>query len=272
MINFNEIKLFFPEVQQNSPQFYEYMLKEYFHYKILEIIFNNRLADKLSFIGGTNLRIIHGITRFSEDLDFDCFDLERNEFINLTDQVISQLSLEGINFKANDKEKDLRLNVFRRNLVCPGLMYKLNLSDHMEKRFLIKIECEPHQFQYTSDKPIIQKFNVFTQINSAPADVLLSMKTGAVLERQKGRDYYDFIFLSGRTSPNYNYLKEKFGISSSEELYKAILKSCESVNFSLKSKDFEKLVFDQAAAKKVLLFQEFIRQKLQNQDLDSPNN
>ncbi|MBL7112082.1 MAG: nucleotidyl transferase AbiEii/AbiGii toxin family protein [Bacteroidales bacterium] len=269
MIDFDEIKQFFPEVQQKSPQLYEYMLKEYFHYKILEIIFNSKPADKLSFIGGSNLRIIHKIRRFSEDLDFDCFNLERKEFIDLTDQVISQLSLEGITVHADDKEKDLQLKAFRRNMVFPGLMYNLNLSNHIEKRFLIKVECEPHHFQYTPDKPVIQKFNVFTQINASPADVLLSMKSGAVLERQKGRDYYDFIFLSGKTTPNYYYLKEKLGIASSEELYISILKSCESVDFRIKSKDFEKLVFDQTEAKKVLLFREFVKQKILNQDLDS---
>jgi hypothetical protein len=32
------------------------------------------------------------------------------------------------------------------------------------------------------------------------------MKTGAVLERGKGRDYYDFIFLSGITEPDFGYL------------------------------------------------------------------
>jgi len=269
MIDFNEILKFYPEVQQRRPNLHEYMLKEYFHFKILEFIFNSKQADKLCFIGGTNLRIIHNISRFSEDLDFDSFNLKRNEFVALTDRVISQLSLEGIHVQADDKEKDLRLKAFRRNLVFPGLMYDLKLSNHIEKRFLIKIECEPHHFQYTPEKTIIQKFDVFTQINAAPADVLLSMKTGAVLERQKGRDYYDFIFLSGKTKPNIEYLQKRFGITSFKELYRSILKSCDSVNFSEKSKDFERLVFDPSEAKKVLLFQEFVKQKLQNQDLDS---
>lgn len=54
----------------------------------------------------------------------------------------------------------------------------------------------------------------------------------------------------------------EFGISSYEELYAAILASCESVDFDKKSKDFEKLVFDQTEKKKVLLFPAFIRQRI----------
>jgi len=262
MIDLDEIKQSFPEVQQKNPLFYEYMLKEYFQYKILDIIFSGNHADKLSFIGGTSLRILHGIHRFSEDLDFDCFDLQRVEFMGLTDEVIQSLSLEGIHVLADDKEKDMRISAFRRNLVFPGLLYDLGLTGHREKKFLIKVECEPHHYHYTLEKPLIQKFNIFTQIFAAPADVLLSMKTGAVLERQKGRDYYDFIFLSGKSKPHFGYLEEKFGISSPTQLYQSILESCESVDFKLKSRDFEHLVFELSETKKVLLFPEWIRQKL----------
>jgi hypothetical protein len=87
------------------------------------------------------------------------------------------------------------------------------------------------------------------------------MKTGAVLERGKGRDYYDFIFLSGKTEPDFGYLGDKFGILNHEQLYQRILESCETTNFKVKSRDFEKLVFDPAETKKVLFFKEYIRQK-----------
>jgi hypothetical protein len=70
----------------------------------------------------------------------------------------------------------------------------------------------------------------------------LSIKTGALPEKQKGRDFY--------------------GISSSAELYQLILDRCSSVDSEKKSKDFEKLVFDQAETKKVRLFPEYIKQKI----------
>ena len=261
MISMDEIKSFFADSLRKNPVFFEYMLKEYFHYKILDIIFSSEYASKLSFIGGTNLRILHHIQRFSEDLDFDCFNFSRNEFMSLTDKVINRLMQEGIKVEAEDKEKDLKLAALRRNINFPGLMFDLGLTGHIEKKVLIKIECEPHNYDYELTKPIIQKFNVFTQIFAPSTDILLSMKTGAVLERGKGRDYYDFIFLSGLTDPDFGYLQEKFGIKNHAELYERIQESCKATNFENKSRDFVKLVFDPAETKKVLLFKEYIRQK-----------
>jgi len=261
MISFDEIKSFFENSIRRNPSYFEYMLKEYFHYRILDNIFSGEYASKLSFIGGTSLRILHHIQRFSEDLDFDCFQLSGEEFFQLTDRVIARLRKEGIKVEAEDKEKEFKLAAFRRNVIFPGLLFELALTGHREKKLLIKIECEPHHYIYEPIKPIIQKFNVFTQIFAPSPDILLSMKTGAVLERGKGRDYYDFIFLSGLTDPDFGYLDMKFGITNHAQLYERILESCETTDFEKKSHEFEKLVFDPAEAKKVLLFKEYIRQK-----------
>lgn len=262
MISFDEIKSFYEDSLQMNPAHLEYMLKEYFHYRMLDIIFSGEYASRLSFIGGTSLRILHHIQRFSEDLDFDCFQLSSEEFFQLTDKVIARLRKEGIKVEAEDKEKDLKIAAFRRNIIFPGLLFELGLTGHMEKKLLIKIECEPHHYEYESIKPIIQKFNVFTQIFAPSPDILLSMKIGAVLERGKGRDYYDFIFLSGLADPDFGYLEVKFGITHWAQLYKRILESCETTDFERKSRDFEKLVFNPEEARKVLLFKEYIRKKL----------
>jgi len=261
MISFDEIKSFFADSLRRNSSHFEYMLKEYFHYRMLDLIFSGKYASRLSFIGGTNLRILHHIKRFSEDLDFDCFQLSREEFFQLTDTVIARLKEEGIKVEAEDKEKDLKITAFRRNIIFPGLLFELGLTGHRKKKLLIKIECEPHHYAYEPVKPLIQKFNVFTQIFAPSPDILLSMKTGAVLERGKGRDYYDFIFLSGLTDPNFGYLNMRFGITHHAQLYERILKSCETTDFKKKSRDFEKLAFEPEETKKVLLFKEFIRQK-----------
>jgi hypothetical protein len=82
-----------------------------------------------------------------------------------------------------------------------------------------------------------------------------------MLIRQKGRDYYDCIFLMGKTQPSWNYLSEKFGINSPAELKDQILDSCKTVDFNLKARDFNKLTFDQNESQKILLFPEYIKQK-----------
>jgi len=262
MISFDEIKSFYGESLRGNPSYYEFILKEYFHYKMLDTIFSGNFASKLSFIGGTSLRILHNVQRFSEDLDFDCFNFSRDEFVRLTDQVIIRLKREGVDVEADDREKDQNLAAFRRNIIFPGLMFDLGLTGHREKKLLIKIECEPHHYAYNPERPIIQKFNVFTQIFAPSPEILLSMKTGAVLERGKGRDYYDFIYLSGIAEPDFTYLEVKFGITDHRQLYERILEVCKSTDFQIKSRDFEKLVFDPAETKKVLLFKDYIQQRI----------
>ena len=68
MLSLQEIEKYYPE---KLKKFKRNILREYLQYKILQIIFNSEYANKLSFLGGTALKIIYDNSRFSEDLDFD---------------------------------------------------------------------------------------------------------------------------------------------------------------------------------------------------------
>ena len=72
MIDLNQIKNYFPVDVQENPLFRKYMLKEYLQLLILDFLSSSTHVGKIAFIGGTNLRLVKGIDRFSEDLDFDC--------------------------------------------------------------------------------------------------------------------------------------------------------------------------------------------------------
>ena len=72
MISVDMIKNFFPTPLANNPQYLKLMLKEYVQCQMLEYLSYSNYISKLSFIGGTSLRLIKHIDRFSEDLDFDC--------------------------------------------------------------------------------------------------------------------------------------------------------------------------------------------------------
>ena len=52
-------------------------------------------------------------------------------------------------------------------------------------------------------------------------EVLCSMKVSALLSRQKGRDFYDVMFLMGQITPDYSFLSKKCGINNLEELKEA---------------------------------------------------
>ena len=80
MLSIEEIKKQYPS---DIHKFERGLLREYLQFLILEIIFSSNISTKLSFLGGTCLRIVHGIKRFSEDLDFDNKELSSKEFISL---------------------------------------------------------------------------------------------------------------------------------------------------------------------------------------------
>ena len=50
------------------------ILREYLQSKILNLIYQNSLSLDYYFIGGTSLRLLRGLDRFSEDLDFDLLE------------------------------------------------------------------------------------------------------------------------------------------------------------------------------------------------------
>lgn len=256
MLSLKEVKSFYPESQQ---LFERFILREYLQYKILEIIFESPFANNLAFRGGTCLRIVYNNNRFSEYLDFDNFQLSEIDFMKISEHVKSELERLGY-------EVDLR-NVMKGAYHCyirfPGLLYREGLSGHREEKILIQLDTEAHDFEYSSDKPILNKFDVFTQIYSTPEDILLAQKFYAIINRKrnKGRDFFDVTFLLAKgIKPNYDYLKLKFGIQIPEELRRQTLDKCAQLDMNEMARDVEPFLFDPKDKKKVLLFTEFIKQ------------
>jgi len=91
MIDINYINSYFPPQIVANAAFQKHILKEYIQLMVLDYLSTTPYISKLAFIGGTNLRLIKGIDRFSEDLDFDCKNLTEHEFTELTDCIINFL-------------------------------------------------------------------------------------------------------------------------------------------------------------------------------------
>lgn len=254
MLTLNEIEKFYPEKEKS---FKRNILREYLQYKILEIIFNVNLSKKLSFIGGTCLRIVYGTSRFSEDLDFDNFGLSINEFTHLSNEIKKGLELEGYEVQI----KIVSRQAFRCYIKIPKLLSEEGLSAFLNEKITIQIDSESQGYHYQPNKILLNKFDVFTQIFVTPPNILLSQKLWAILNRKtiKGRDIYDATFLFGLTTPDYSYLKLKAGIDNLLKLKNSILKKLESENISKIAKDVEPFLINPAEVKRILNFREFIK-------------
>ena len=261
MIDLNYINSFFPPQIAGNANLQKHILKEYVQLMVLDYLATSPYISKLAFIGGTNLRLIKGIDRFSEGLDFDCKDMTDAEFKEMTDDVVTFLLRSGINVEVHDKANP-KLTAFRRNIYFPEFLFELGLTGHRDERFLLKIEAQNQGVNYLVETKHVQRCGFFFSLPVPPDSVLLSMKLSALLARAKGRDFYDTMFLMQQTKPSFEYLSARVGISTSEELLKAILDKLKSTDLSIKKRDFEHLLFNSTAAEKILLFTEFISQNL----------
>ncbi len=257
MIDFEQIKKWFSANFQQK-QYARFILREYLQFMILDFLANSKYVKNLCFIGGTNLRLIHGIDRFSEDLDFDHKGLNRDDFMTMTDSVIKFLKKSGYSVKADDKEKDKELNAFRRNIVFPEFLFDNKLSAFKEEKILIKIESQNQGINYIPEKILVKGCGFVFQLNSPSLDVLCAMKISALLNRKKGRDFFDTMFLLEKSFPDYDFLSATVGIKDKIELKQALLSLCETTNIKHKSKDFEHLLFNSSQSNRILLFKEFV--------------
>jgi predicted nucleotidyltransferase component of viral defense system len=253
MLSLQEIEKYYPE---NIKDFKRNILREYLQYKILQIIFNSKYASKLSFLGGTALRIVHNNTRFSEDLDFDNFGLEEKEFSEISLLVKKQLELEGYDVEVRNVYK----GAYRCYVRIPKLLFDSGLSGYEEEKILIQLDTAPHGFEYEPDKVILNKFDVFTEISVTPLDIILAQKIFAIFNRKalKGRDFFDTVFLFSRTQPNYDYLQLKLDVKNGQQLKMKLL-TLDKVNFKEMAKDVEPFLFNADDTKKITLFMPYIK-------------
>lgn len=253
MLSLQEIEKYYPK---NVRKFKRNILCEYLQYKILQIVFSSKYAGKLSFLGGTALRIVHSNTRFSEDLDFDNFGLKEKEFDEISSTVKKQLELDGYEVEIRNIHK----GAYRCYIRTPKLLFDSGLSGYAKEKILIQLDTASHEFSYEPNKVILNKFDVFTEINVTPIDILLSQKIFAVFNRKalKGRDFYDIVFLLSKTKPNYDYLCLKTSIKNKQDLKTKLLALKDKVNFQKLSRDVEPFLFNPEDIKRVALFLKYI--------------
>jgi predicted nucleotidyltransferase component of viral defense system len=126
MLSLTRIKAQYPAALQ---PFRRFILREYIQHKLLQLIHDSPLGDRFFFLGGTCLRIVHGNSRFSEDLDFDdtaATAATAAEFGELAAVVVRSMELEGY-------EGDMKM-VLKDAYHCHVRLLELRFSGHREAR------------------------------------------------------------------------------------------------------------------------------------------
>lgn len=257
MLSLNEILSFYPEPLRAHREF---ILREYLQYKILEIIFDiPGNEQKLCFLGGTALRIVHGNRRFSEDLDFDNIGLTEDDFDAISETIKTSLEREGYEVEI----RTVYRGAFHCYLKIPRLLFDEGLTGHASEKIHIQLDTEPQHYPFTPDRHILNKFDVFTEIPVTPLNTLLAQKCYAIINRtrSKGRDFFDVVFLLSKgAKPDYSYLDLKLKIKDAQSLKGRLLDTCSKLDMKSMADDVAPFLFNNADAKKVAMFEQYITQ------------
>ncbi len=257
MLNLTEILPFYPEPLRLHREF---ILREYLQYKILQIIFDiPDYAQKLFFLGGTALRIVHGNQRFSEDLDFDNSGLTEGHFDNISEIIKTNLERDGYEVEI----KTVYKGAFHCYIKFPRLLFNEGLTGHISEKILIQLDTEPQYYPFTPDKYILNKFDVFTEIPVTPLNILLAQKCYAIINRKrsKGRDFFDVVFLISKgAKPDYGYLDLKLKIKDAKTLKDKLLDTCSKLDMKAMADDVAPFLFTNSDAKKITMFEQYLMQ------------
>lgn len=227
-------------------------VREFLQIVILKIIYDLGFFKNIVFTGGTALRIIYGLRRYSEDLDFSLVMKEGYVFSHLHEGLKKEL-IDHYGFRADLKHKGQK-TVHSIDLRFNNLLFELGLSSHKSAKLYVKIEID-------SNPPLGGKVNlslvnrdfVFT-VTHFDLPSLFATKLHACFFRKytKGRDIYDLIWYLGKNIlPNFTVLNNailqtthKDSGLNKETLKALLLKHIEKIDFSTAKKDVERFLID----------------------------
>lgn len=189
----------------------ENALKEITQEVALYALAKHDFFKEASFQGGTCLRIIHGLDRFSEDLDFCLVAPNPNyqiaPFLEKAAEVMNEF---GFTIEVSGKDRE-DSSVQMRFLKDNSIKMILKLHHNMDKRRKIKIKVEvdttpPLGAEHTKS---FLDFPLDFAIASHNLPSLFAGKCHALLCRShtKGRDWYDFSwYVTRKVVPNFQLL------------------------------------------------------------------
>lgn len=232
---------------------------EYLQYEILDSIFKQKGSEKLSFMGGTAIRIIYGGNRFSEDLDFDNFGLNFSDFKKMLERVVYDMKVKGFEIEFRFVKK----GAYHCYIKFPKLLFENNLTNYESEKILIRIDTVKKKKIAKPNVVLIDKFNVYRNILVNSKEVLLAQKIMAILgrARAKGRDFYDVSFLLGMVDVDYVFLEKSIGINK-KELKNKILSRVKSVNLEELTKDVMPFLINLDEKIRITDFKKYIENKI----------
>ncbi len=209
------VKAMLQQYACKSTQDYINALKEIIQELALLGLWRAKFFEHAAFYGGTALRILHGLDRFSEDLDFSLLKANSEFSLKKYNQAIKD-ELQAFGFvvevesKLKAQESQIQSAFIKagtyQQLIQIQTPADLLKTLHQQKMIRIKMEVDTDPPQDFSTEAKYRLLPIPFSVLTFGLPDLFAGKLHAVLCRQwqsrvKGRDWYDLVWYLSRKTP-----------------------------------------------------------------------
>jgi len=234
-------------------------------------LWRRKFFEHAAFYGGTALRVLHGLDRYSEDLDFSLLKPDPSFSLGAYgDALKREIASFGFSVDFEHRKKRtsapidsafLKTNTYKQLIVVEAAGNLLR-DLHPAKKLKIRLEVDtdpPAGFQ-TETQFVLQPIPFSVRVYRLPD--LLAGKLHAILcrkwkRRVKGRDWYDLIWCAGRyPEVRINHLESRMRQSgdyseeeelTSEKLHELLARAVNELDVEQVRREVAPFVRDQRA-------------------------
>jgi predicted nucleotidyltransferase component of viral defense system len=175
-------------------------LREYLQAFVLRSFHECEAFRPLAFVGGTALRFLHGLPRFSEDLDFSLVAADGYAGKEWMGKVKRDLTLAGFSPEVTWNDRKVVHTGWVR---VAGILHDAGLSAMPAEKLAIKVEIDTRPPEGARcERQVVTRYVTFLlQHYDLPS--LLAGKLHAAITRKyaKGRDWYDLMWYLSQRPP-----------------------------------------------------------------------
>ena len=176
------------------------VLREYLQAQILRSLHESEAFTCLSFVGGTALRFVFGIRRFSEDLDFSVEEPERYTPRPWLARLDRSLRLAGYDATVSWNDRKTVNTAWVR---FGGLLHDLDLAAQPLQKLAVKLEIDTRPPAGAVTERVVIRRHTMVALQHHDLPSLMAGKLHAIVTRPrtKGRDWYDLLWYLSRVPP-----------------------------------------------------------------------
>ncbi len=255
--NFDEI-LRFAKSYGLPPEKKRAILREYLQTKILALLYRESISQNLFFVGGTALRLLRGLDRFSEDLDFDAVGMTPHQTQLLINIVIRRIQQEGISVELYQNTSEVKSYY---ELRFPNLLPQLHLSPNINEKLMIKLDIENYWRGQKRETVFVNRYGYLATVVTKSLEQMVVEKLAAYLRREEtqARDLYDLVWLFSRgIKPDIRFAKKnRLPAGIMDEARKKFVHEQNSlVRYKDKLRPF---LFDEKQIERIDFFEELVK-------------